>query len=135
MREDINFDECPDCGVGKSKHQGQGLFALKKFKKGDIVANYSIAAKTWKKCAFKKIPEKYRQTSWWVGLSKSYALLAKAESSFMRANHSRTPNTDWKPKKMILIANKNIKPGEEITFDYRMEIAPESVKSNPPPWA
>jgi SET domain-containing protein len=135
MRENINFDESPNCAVGKSHIEGQGLFALKKFKKGETVADYSKASKAWEKCQFTNIPKKYKETAWWIGLNKKFALLAKPESSFMRANHSRTPNTNWEPEKMTLTANTAIKPGEEITYDYRKEIAPESVKSNPPPWA
>jgi SET domain-containing protein len=111
------------------------LFSLKKFKKGEVVADYSKASKTWEKCEFNKIPKKYKETAWWIGLNKKIALLAKAESSFMRANHSKNPNTDWEPEKMMLTANKTIQAGDEITYDYRREIAPKSVKSNPPPWA
>jgi len=135
MRENINFDECPDCAIGKSQIQGQGLFALKIFKRGEVVADYSLSSQNWEKCQFEKIPLKYKETAWWIGLTKDFALLAKAESSFMRANHSRTPNTNWDPEKMTLTANRTIQPGEEITYDYRKEIAPDNVKSNPPRWA
>jgi SET domain-containing protein len=135
MRENIDFEECPHCGVGKSKISGQGLFALKLFKQGEVVADYMKSSKLWKKCSFKNIPQQYQETCWWVGQSRRTALLARAESPFMRANHSRNPNTLWDPQKMKLIALKSIQPGEEITYDYRREIAPNYLKSKPPIWA
>jgi len=135
MREDIHFEEAPLCAIGKSRISGQGLFALKNFRPGEVVCNYSKGAKSWKKCKFTEIPNAYKKSCWWVGKSTRIALLASPKSSFMRANHSRTPNTLWDPKKMKLTAITNINCGEEITYDYRKEIAPKSLKANPPSWA
>jgi SET domain-containing protein len=135
MREEINFQEAPSCAVGRSSIQGQGLYALKNFKKGEIVADYSNSSEQWKLCKFTAIPKKYRETCWWIGETLESALLASPESAFMRANHSRTPNTTWMPNQKKLLANRLIKCGEEITYDYRLEIAPAHIKSKPPKWA
>ena len=134
MREDIDFAEAPKCGVGSSRLcDGQGLFALQKIKVGEIVADYSHS--TWKRAPFSSLPKSHRTTCWWVGINKKEALLAAPTSLFMRANHSRTPNTLWNPKKKTLTANQPILPGDEITYDYRLEIAPLTIKQNPPAWA
>ena len=133
MREDIHFKEAPSCGVGQSKIQGQGLFALRDFQPGDTVADYS--GSNVQECGFDSMPEKYKQACWWVGASKETALLFPPESAFMRANHSRNPNCLWEPEEKTLTAIRAIPAGEEITYDYRKEIAPESWKSSPPPWA
>ena len=36
-------------------------------------------------------------------------------------NHSRTPNTNWFVKEKYITASRDIKQGEEITLDYRLE--------------
>jgi SET domain len=137
VREDIHFFEAPKCGVGQSKidMNGHGLFALYSFEEGEIVANYYDSSKSWEVVNFKDIPQDYKDASWWVGVDKSTALLGAKESIFMRANHSKDPNTHWDIEKKTLTAKRKISPGEEITYDYRLEIAPDEVKSSPPSWA
>jgi hypothetical protein len=136
MRQDIEFLEAPHCGVGKSTVcPGQGLFALSNFKEGEVVADYSQTAKKWQRAPFNKMPQVARDCCWWVGESKEIALIARPESLFMRANHSKTPNTEWDVQNKKLVAIREIKTGEEIFYDYRKEIAPPEIKDKPPSWA
>jgi len=141
MRETIDFSEAPFCAVGKSTIcEGQGLFALRDFKKDEIVVDYYQNSKTWEKTEFEKLPISVKETCWWIGEFHQkenvyIALIAKPESLFMRANHNRNPNTNWEVLKRQLSANQKIRAGDEIFFDYRKEIAPIWIKQNPPPWA
>jgi SET domain-containing protein len=136
MRQDIHFDEAPRCGVGQSTLcQGQGLFALRRFEAGDLVADYSKRSKEWRLTQHEDLSQGHRDSMWWIGLDEDFVRVANPESLFMRANHSSSPNTDWNPKARTLKANQVILPGEEITYDYRKEIAPESVKAHRPEWA
>jgi hypothetical protein len=135
VREDIHFEEAPNCAIGKSGIcDGQGLFALKSFFPCDVVVDYSNNFQNWTTCSFEDIPDEHRQYMWWVGIDNTECKLAFSQSAFMRANHSKNPNTDWFPKQKQLIANKTIFPGEEITYNYTKEIAPLSIKLNVPSW-
>ncbi len=136
VRDEIDFSEAPACGVGASGLcPGQGLFALRLIRKGEIVCNYGETSRHWRPVPFREIPDDYRSSCWWVGASEEVALLAAKESSFMRANHSGNPNTHWDTRSRTLTAERDISPGEEITFDYRLEVAPAWLKESPPSWA
>lgn len=135
MRENINFTEAPNCSIGQYKNGGQSLFALKQFEIGEEVANYSSTISKCVKVKFNEIPIEYLNMCWWIGLSEEIACLFPRESVFMRANHSERPNTQWFPLEFRLIALTTINAGEEITYDYRLEIAPQSIKDHPPIWA
>ena len=133
-REGLDFQEAPHCAVGQSTIcASQGLFALRKFSLDDVVVDYSDA--DWSRCLFENIPTWYRNHDWWIGESEATCLLGALTSVFMRANHSRTPNTYWNTAQRKLTALRDIQPGEEITYDYRLELAPPHFKCNPPPWA
>ena len=135
MRQELDFNEAPFCSVGKSTVcEGQGLFALKLFLPKSIVVDYSINYKCWKNCLFEEMPEFNQKYMWWVGVNEQECKLANWNSLFMRANHSKTPNTEWNLKTKQLIAIASIFPGEEITYNYQKEIASPSIKLNPPVW-
>lgn len=136
MREDIWFEEAPNCGVGKSRIcDGQGLFALVKIEPGDVVASYHSTRKLRKEYPFAELPDEAKETCWWVGKTQEVAEVFPPESLFMRANHSRKPNCLWDTAAQTLTALRDILPGEEVTFDYRLEMAPPEIKANPPEWA
>jgi hypothetical protein len=136
MRQNINFDEAPFCAVGKSMLcDGQGLFTLKDIDETTAVVDYNESCQTWKICKFDEIPEEFASSCWWVGIDNEHCALASPESLFMRANHSKNPNLEWLPETKILKATRKICAGEELTYDYTKEIAPLSIKQNPPDWA
>ncbi len=43
-------------------------------------------------------------------------------------NHSRSPNCEWLIPEKVLVANKEINIGDEITIDYREEVRPTREK-------
>ena len=132
MRQEILFEEAPGCAVGLSEY-GQGLFSLRDFAVGSVVVDYSNTP--IKEVAFEDLPEEVKACHWWVGKDETTAEVFPPESLFMRANHSRSCNCTWDRENRRLIACRVIRPGDEVTFDYRLEVAPGSIKDNPPDWA
>lgn len=97
--------------VGKSKIQGQGLFALEDFKPGDVVVAW-VTSNTLSNEEYERLPEEQRR----------YAVRYKGGWLYMLGpgrsiNHSCDPNTI--PLNGSDVAIRNIAAGEEITSDYR----------------
>lgn len=133
----LDFSEAPDCFIGLSKISGEGLFAGRNFKKGEVVVDYSKSFSTWEKMLFTHISnfKTLQEKCWFVAENKKFIRIGSQGSVFMRSNHSRTPNTEWNPKSKILKSYKKINIGDEITYDYRLEIGPNWFKTKPPVWA
>ena len=95
----------------KSKIQGKGIFATKNYKKGDFVV----------KLTGKKIKWKYNEKTDrnhcanWTGIGND--LWIDPDFPLSRINHSCNPNLGIKGK-IMFYALRNIKAGEELTFDY-----------------
>ena len=131
----LAFTEAPDCLVGLSRIHGEGLFARRNFRSGEVVCNYAASFEKWRLCLYKDIPDSYMAQCWFVGVSETECRLGDPESVFMRCNHSRDANCLWLPLEHTLVANRYIPAGTEITDDYRLDIAPPAFKAAPPPWA
>lgn len=98
--------------VGKSNLEGEGLFATRDIKKGEII--FKIKGK---KVKFLIIDEKKADSADmnWFGYGKN--TWTDSNNYGVYFNHSCKPNSSIKGK-VTFIANKNIKKGEEVTFDY-----------------
>lgn len=135
--ERLDFSEAPDCFVAPSGIHGEGLYARKDFARNAIVADYHHNFPTWPIVPYThihRLPQIY-QRAWFVGVDQETFRVVSFNSTFMRANHSRQPNTIWSPENHTLTANQLIPAGTEITFDYRLEVAPPFMKDNLPAWA
>lgn len=98
--------------VLKAKNKGLGCFVKKSFKKGDIIINI-VPGRIITKQEEKIItPDSER---WDNYDADHYYFMGDPE---FYINHSCEPNVYVKNKKVI--AMKNIKKGEEIYFDYRI---------------
>lgn len=137
MREGLQFEEAKKrVGIGQSLLcDGQGVFSLEPIGEGEVVFDYSVTKPSRTLTPFECLPQSAINTHWWVGASCTHAYLFPPESLFMRANHSRTPNCEWNLAQETLISIRDIAVGEELTYDYRKDVAPTHIKSNPPPWA
>ncbi len=107
--------------IKKTGKKGRGVFALKDFKKGEVVENCPVINITPKerkrveKTIFNHYIYPWRST-------RSGCLVLGYGSLY---NHSFSPNADWKQNfkanTMVYKATKSIKKGEEITVNYNGE--------------
>ena len=100
--------------IGKGKIFGKGVFADKNFKKGEVVIKYSLKLLTEE--AFKNLPaseKPFTHTHW--GAPYLYSIPERY------VNHSFNPNTRADHKNKRDVAIRDIKKGEAITTDARMD--------------
>jgi len=101
--------------IVKKTENDKGIFSNKKFKKGDKIFEFNGSFFT-----FDQLPTPYNEVEdHYVQIEKDlYMGPSGKEDDFF--NHSCNPNSGLKinGKKVFLIAIKNIKKGEEITWDY-----------------
>lgn len=97
--------------LADSKIQGKGIFATKKYKKGDFVV------KLTGNIIKRKYNEKTDRTlcANWFGIGKD--LWIDPDFPLSRINHSCEPNIGIKGR-IMFYALKNIEKNEELTFDY-----------------
>jgi len=99
--------------IRKSKINGKGTYALKDFKKGDVVIIWS-PKKMVNKEKMSKISRNDQNHSTYTGDNK-YIIMGSPERF---VNHSCDANTFVKNRKDI--AKRKIKKGDEITTDYSL---------------
>lgn len=98
--------------VKKSKIEGKGVFALRDFKKGEVVLKWNPKPIT--KAASEELSDLMKR---YVGhTGKNYRLMQSPEKY---VNHSCESNTFT--KNLCDVAARNIKKGEEITSNYEGE--------------
>lgn len=106
----------PKLEVKKTKKSGEGVFAKKNIKKGEILAISGGYIFTSEEC--EKLPPEHQQYVYqvekyfYIGPEK----LSKIEDNY-KFNHSCEPNAGNR-NPLSLVSMRNIKKGEEITFDY-----------------
>jgi SET domain-containing protein len=103
--------------VGRSR-TGLGLFATDFIKKGKFIVEYTGRRVT--SAESEKLENKGAR--YMYELNSKWAIDGSSRSNLGRyANHSCRPNAESdviRGKKVIIRAIRNIKPGEEITYDY-----------------
>jgi hypothetical protein len=99
--------------ISESKIHGRGVFARKNIKKGEVAFIAKGRLTNWE--------VKDAKTSAtgpnWLGISQNLWLNPKKENPLTFMNHSCGPNLGIKGK-VSFVALKDIKKGEELTFDY-----------------
>ncbi|MBI1971629.1 MAG: SET domain-containing protein-lysine N-methyltransferase [Candidatus Wildermuthbacteria bacterium] len=106
--------------VFKSPIHGYGLFALRRFLKGEIVAikgGHIIDEKTFARIET-KVDESYIQIEdkFYIGAVKK----SEVRGNKLFLNHSCNPNVGIRGQ-VTFVAMRNIKPNEELTYDWAME--------------
>lgn len=100
---------------GKSNISGKGVFANKDFKEGEEIIEFKGELFTYEKLPdpYDKVEDHYIQ----IDLDLYMGPSGDFDDFF---NHSCDPNSGLKinDRKAILIAIKDIKKGDEITWDY-----------------
>ena len=110
-----------DIVIKKTTRHGRGVFALRDFKKGEVVESCPVLTFSPKE---RKNLEKTQLSHYiYPWRSTRGASLVFGYGSIY--NHSYSPNADWKQNfkttSMVYRAIKNIKAGEEITINYNGE--------------
>lgn len=100
--------------IKDSKYDGKGIFAKKDIKKGEII--FIIKGQRKKFLIDNKESAKMAGMNW-VGIGKNEWIDPQKYCQYF--NHSCDPNSYLKGK-VTVVALKNIKKGEEITFDYSL---------------
>jgi SET domain-containing protein len=113
----------PKAEIRRSSFDKKGIFAKKLIKKGEIISEPGAGVIIREK-EYKKLQKKNFKTIGHYAIKvadRTYLISSKDgkldKDDFF--NHSCEPNAGIK-EKFTLVAIKNIKPGEEITYDYAM---------------
>ena len=123
----IDNDDAPFTYVKDSSVEGYGLFAAKDIKKNDLVVDYRMFPKDWRKTRYSDLSEEQKLKNWYVMLNNDKCITSDKYSKFSYINHSKTPNCEWVLNIHKIIANQDIKKDEELFIDYRLEPRPSGV--------
>jgi hypothetical protein len=126
------LDNAPLTYVSNSLVHGKGLFAEVPFLRGEVALNYALFPEIWYECSYEELSDDKKRNSGHIMINNERCITTSTETKFRYVNHSRTPSCDWDFKNRLLIANRLICHGEEITIDYRREPLP--VGHNYPDW-
>lgn len=119
----------------KKTNNGLGLFAKKNFKKGEIILEF--IGEIVHRIDLEKMKNKKNVDDYSIQISRDFFLLGTGKNKNIYddfINHSCNPNSYVfiNGNKVLLIAFKNIKKGEEITYDYSTTMYKDSwsIKCN-----
>lgn len=101
--------------VRKTMNYGKGVFAGENIKRGEVLSIAGGYVMTTKEEL--KLPEEIRDSG--LQIAKNFVLSGPGIETSSYFNHSCNPNAGFRGQ-IFLEAMRDIKKGEEITFDYAM---------------
>ncbi|MDG2525539.1 SET domain-containing protein-lysine N-methyltransferase [Stenotrophomonas sp. HITSZ_GD] len=118
----------------KSRIHGNGVFAVQALKKGERVIEYKGRRRTHQEVDADEAGDVETGHTFLFTLSDDYVIDANYEGNDARwINHSCSPNCeavieeaegdDRRQDKVFIEAIRNIKPGEELTYNYGITLA------------
>lgn len=102
-------------GRPKANGSGNGIFAIKPIKKGELVAVFGGVVYEWD--TFVNLPEIERSLC--IQVEDNFFLVPRPIGEGDYVNHSCNPNAGLSGQ-IALVAMRDIIPGEEVCFDYAM---------------
>jgi len=106
----------PELEVRETGKYGKGVFAMGKVKKNDLLTIFGGYILTAKEESL--LPDKYSDTG--VQISDDFVLTTREKKEDTDCfNHSCNPNAGYNGQ-IFLVAMRDIKKDEEVTFDYAM---------------
>jgi SET domain-containing protein len=108
--------------VRRSRVHGRGVFATRPIRKGGRIIEY-----TGRRVLWSSIPDdQHDPRTYYFGLDDGKTVIdpAVGGNEAQWINHSCEPNCEVREKRgrIFIHAIRNIKPGEELSYDYRLEI-------------
>jgi hypothetical protein len=123
--------------VRDSSIHGRGVYSLKKIKKDQCIVEYLGQRISWKE-ALKRHPHDPLQPfhTFYFSLSNAKVIDGNVKGNFAKwINHSCKPNCETKEIKdknnklrVFIFANKTINKGEELFYDYSLELDADHTK-------
>ncbi|MBI2054815.1 MAG: SET domain-containing protein-lysine N-methyltransferase [Candidatus Sungbacteria bacterium] len=109
----------PKAKVKKSQIHGHGLFSIKPIKKGEVAT--IKGGHIYDNDTHEKVESDFGAVDCQIGDGFFIGPLKKSDvaKSMLYLNHSCEPNLGVKGN-IVFVALRDIKPGEELTFDYAM---------------
>ncbi len=112
--------------VRKSGIHGRGVFAIRPIKAGETLLEYKGEIITWKKALARHPHDKSQpHHTFYFHLDDGHVIDAKYNGNSARwINHSCKPNLEAEQdgNRVFLKALRNIKTGEELSYDYSLMI-------------
>ncbi len=102
-------------GRPKADGSGNGIFAQKPINKGELVAVFGGVVYEWD--TFIHLPD--RERSLCIQVEDRHFLVPRPIGEGDYVNHSCNPNAGLSGQ-IALVAMRDIRPGEEVCFDYAM---------------
>ena len=118
--------------VRESGVHGRGVFATRAIRKGQRVIEYAGRRISWKKAM--KLPDtdpKNPNHTMFFGLEDGKVIDPSVGGNEARwINHSCAPNceTDEIKGRIYVVALRNLRPGDELSYDYRLEVEGRRTK-------
>ena len=124
--------------VHESSIHGKGVFACEPIPKGACIIEYTGERISWKK-AIKRHPHDLEQPNhtFYFSLSNGKVIDGKVHGNEAKwVNHSCAPNceaTEFDIKndqlRVFLFAKKNLRVGEELFYDYNLDVEEKTTKA------
>jgi SET domain-containing protein len=124
----LDEDNAPDTYVKESGVSGLGIFAVRNFKKDEVIFDYNNFEDSWFKIKFEDLTESQISKNWYVPLDSEWCLTNDKYSKFSYINHSRNANCKWLVRDRLILAARAIQKDEELFIDYRVEERPNRKK-------
>src|SRR5687767_9433031 len=100
---------------GRLKANGNGIFAREPLKKSELLAVFGGVV--YQADAFAALPDRERSLS--IQVEENLFLVPERIGEGDYVNHSCNPNAGLSGQ-IVLVAMRDIQPGEEVCFDYAM---------------
>jgi SET domain-containing protein len=119
--------------VKKSNIHGKGCFAKKDIEEGTYIIQYKGEKITKREAEIRGERDNKRGTVYLFNLNKRYDIDGWVNGNEAKyINHSSTPNCEAvnvSGKEIWIVGIRDIKKGEELTYDYGFELEDDATKN------
>ena len=123
----------PKVQVRRSGVHGKGVFALRPIKKGERILEYKGEIISWAKASARMQNDDDPDHTFLFGIDEDRVIDANVGGNAARyINHSCEPNceTEQVGDRVFIDAVRDIKPGEELSYDYQLTLdEPHTAKA------